>query len=174
MHLDNSPEGSNGIMFLPFLCGAGYPDWIPEAKGVFAGLKASNNKSDLIRAVMEGITFESRDMFESMKKSGIEFKSLTITGGATNSSIWRQIIADLFNMEIKYLKIADVALMGAIILAGVGAGVYSDTLEGKDKVTKSFNIIEPVSENVKKYDRLYNVYREMCNLFGDSGIYNKL
>ncbi len=73
-HINNSAPGSNGVMFMPFLIGSGYPYWNSEAKGSFMGIKFSNTKSDMIRSVMEGITLESKDMYEKMKENNIEIK----------------------------------------------------------------------------------------------------
>ncbi len=59
-HVNNSAPGSNGVMFMPYLIGSGYPYWNFEAKGSFMGLKFSNTKSDMVRSVMEGITLEKQ------------------------------------------------------------------------------------------------------------------
>lgn len=173
-HVQKSPVGSNGIVFMPFLSGSGYPYWNSEAKGLFAGLKFSHTKGDMIRSVMEGITLESKDMYETMKKTGVVIKSLAITGGATKSATWRQVIADMFNVEIKRLKVPDATIVGAAILAGVGVGVFGDAVEGVKKLVKYTGAIKPIPENAEKYDKVYEVYKNMYNVFNENRVYAQL
>ena len=173
-HLQKSPAGANGVVFMPFLIGSGYPYWNSEAKGLFAGLKFSNTKSDMIRSVMEGITMESKDMYETMKSSGVVIKSLAITGGATKSATWRQIIADMFNVEIKRLKVSDATILGAAVLAGVGAGLFASAEEGVAQLVHFTDKIQPIPENVAKYNAIYAVYKNIYNACNEKGIYTQL
>ena len=173
-HLLNSPVGSNGIVFMPFLSGSGYPCWNSEAKGIFAGLKFSNTKGDMLRSVMEGITLESKDMYETMKTTGVKISSLTINGGATKSPVWRQIIADMFNVEIRLLKVMDATNIGTAILAGVGSGLFKDAADGVARMVKFTGIIKPIDGNVVKYNKIYEIYKEIYNVFNGSGIFKKL
>ena len=173
-HLEKTPAGANGVIFMPFLMGSGYPYWNPEARGLFAGVSLSTTKSDLIRAVMEGITFESKDMYENMKKSGVNANCITIIGGATKSPVWRQIIADMFNVKVRRLKISDASIIGAAILAGVGAGLFQDPDEGVEKMVHFTDEVEPIAENVEKYDQIYQVYKKLYQVNNENGIYSDL
>ena len=173
-HINKSAPGSNGVMFMPFLTGSGYPYWNFEAKGSFMGLKFSNTKSDMIRSVMEGITLESKDMYEKMKENNIEIKSLAITGGATKSPAWRQMIADMFNVEVKQLKVEDATIVGAAILAGVGVKKFSDARAGVSKMVNYIDTIKPDSENAAKYQKVYEVYTSAYEAMNSSGMYKKL
>jgi xylulokinase len=173
-HINKSPVGANGVLFMPFLMGSGYPYWDSEAKGLFAGLKFSNTKSDLIRAVMEGITLESKDMYETIKASGVVIKSLAITGGATKSAAWRQIIADMFNAEIRRLKVSDATIIGAAVLAGVGAQIFKDAAQGVAKMVSYTDVIKPISENVVKYDEIYQIYRNLYEALAQKYVYRQL
>jgi xylulokinase len=173
-HINKSPVGANGVIFMPFLVGSGYPYWNSEAKGIFAGMTFANTKSDLLRSVMEGITLESKDMYETMRESGVELKSLAITGGATKSAAWRQIMADMFNVEIKRLKVSDATIIGAAILAGVGAGIFGDVVEGVEKIVSYTDVIKPIPENVEKYNKIHKVYRNMYNALNNSSVFSQL
>ncbi len=173
-HIEASEPGSNGIVFLPYLIGAGYPTWNPETKGVFAGLKFSNTKSDMIRSVMEGITLEAKDMYEAMKSSDVEIHSLTITGGATKSPAWRQIIADMFDSEIKILEVPDATLIGAGILGAVGAGIYSSPAEAVANMVRVESTLQPIKENVERYNQVYQVYRSLYQTLINEGVFTQL
>jgi len=172
--INKSAPGANGIVFLPYLIGAGYPSWNPETKGVFAGIKFSNTKADMLRAVMEGITLEAKDMYEAMKTSDVKIRSLTITGGATKSPAWRQIIADMFDAEIKILKVPDATIIGAGILGAVGAGLYTTPKEAVEHMVHVTSTLKPIAANVKRYNDVYQVYRALyTSLIGD-GVFTKL
>lgn len=158
---------------MPYLCGSGYPYWNPDAKGIFAGITFAHNKSDMIRSVMEGITLESKDMYETMKKSGVVLKQLAITGGATKSAAWRQIIADMFGLPIRKLEIADATIVGAAVIAGVGAGWFADVGQGVNTMVRYTDTIEPIPENVQKYKALYEIYKNIYTTLNANGIYDQ-
>lgn len=173
LHIKKSPVGSKGIIFMPYLCGSGYPYWNPDAKGIFAGITFAHSKSDMIRSVMEGITMESKDMYETMKKSGVELKQLAITGGATKSAAWRQVIADMFGVPIRKLEIPDATIVGAAVIAGVGAGWFADVSEGVKTMVRYTDTIEPIAENVEKYNELYEIYKNLYVTLSSNGVYDQ-
>jgi xylulokinase len=161
--MDKSPPGANGLVFLPYLSGAGYPYWDPSASGLFAGLRFSHMPGDLIRAVMEGVTLESFDMYQKMKAAGVAINSLTVTGGAMECPGWRQAIADIFGVPITPLKVPNATLVGAAIFAGVGAGVFRDVTEGVERMVRFEEPVLPVCANAEVYRRRYETYTHMSN-----------
>jgi xylulokinase len=171
-HIQHSQVGSNGLIFMPYLTGSGYPYWNPQAKGCFLGLNFDNNRSDMVRSVMEGITLESKDMYEKMKATGVTMNRLSITGGATKSEAWRQIIADMFGIEINVLKVPDATIVGAAILGGVGAGIFEDVPEGVDKLVNFVETIQPIEENVKRYNEAYDVYSKTYAALNSGGVFS--
>lgn len=173
-HVADTPPGSNGVVFMPYLIGSGYPYWNPEAKGSFLGLKFSNTRSDMFRAVMEGVTLESKDMYETMKANNVEIKSLAITGGATKSPAWRQMIADMFDVEVKQLKIGDATIVGVAILAGVGVGVFPDARAGVEKMVGFTETVHPNPGNVAVYNKSYQVYTAAYQALQSQGVFKML
>ncbi len=169
--MDTSPPGARGIVFLPFLSGAGYPHWDPSASGTFTGLRFSHTPADLIRAVMEGITLESFDMYQNMKKAGVVITSLTVTGGATECPAWRQAIADIFEVEIHPLKVPNATLVGAAIFAGIGAGVFRDVPDGVAKTVRFADPVMPKPENVDVYRKRYETYTHLCSAVTSRGAF---
>lgn len=160
--METSPAGAHGIVFLPYLSGAGYPHWDPSASGMFAGLRFSHTPADLIRAVMEGITLESFDMYQNMKKAGVVITSLAVTGGATECPAWRQAIADIFGLPITPLKVPNATLVGAAIFAGIGAGLFRDVADGVAKMVGLEAPVEPIPENREVYQKRYETYKHLC------------
>jgi len=117
-----SSIGSNGIIFLPYLSGerCPYPD--PDARGVFYGLSLLSNKGDMARAVMEGVTFGLYQMYELILNTNpdLEIKEVILSGGGANSKLWKQIVADIFNLPVKILAgAAEGGAYGGALVAGI-------------------------------------------------------
>ncbi|MDR2171517.1 MAG: hypothetical protein LBP59_15350 [Planctomycetaceae bacterium] len=172
--LKQSKPGSHGLLFLPFLSGAGYPQWDAMAQGTFAGLRFVHTRADMIRAVLEGVTIESFDMYQGMKRANVEIDSLAVTGGATASPIWKQTIADVFGIEIKPLKVPNATLVATAIFAGTGAGIYKDLKEGVTKTVKYENPIKPIPENTKLFRKIYETYKNLINSLQQNNIFTQL
>lgn len=170
-HINNSPLGSGGVIFMPYLVGSGYPNWDMLAKGLFTGITFNTTKSHMVRAVMEGITLESKDMYEKLKESEIEINQLSIIGGATKSKAWRQMIADMFNVEVKTLKTSHSTIIGACILAGVGIGLFEDTNEGVNEMVKYEDKVTPIKENVEKYNDIYKKYKKIYKAMSKENLF---
>jgi xylulokinase len=116
--------GCEGLIFLPYLTGerTPYPD--PNARGVFFGLTLRHGKAHMTRAVLEGVSYGLLDSLELMRALGLSIEQVRASGGGARSSLWRQILADVFNAEIVTVNVTEGAAYGAALLAGVGAEVY--------------------------------------------------
>lgn len=125
----NVPAGCEGLIFLPYLTGerTPYPD--PNARGVFFGLTLRHGRSHMTRSVLEGVSYGLLDSLELMRGLGLNIEQVRVSGGGTRSSLWRQILADAFNVEIVTVSVTEGAAYGAALLAGVGAGVWADVAE---------------------------------------------
>ncbi len=161
-HLNASPVGARGIQFMPYLMGAGYPHWNLDMEGSFLGMRLSTTKSDLIRGVMEGITLESKDMYEGIKQLGIEISQLSIIGGATKSKAWRQMIADMLGVPVRTLETSDAPAVGACILAGYGAGLFDSLESGVSNMVRFRETLQPIEENVAMYKQKYHSFKSIC------------
>jgi xylulokinase len=121
-----APAGSNGLTFLPYLTGERTPHNDPEARAAFAGLTLPHGRAEIVRSVLEGVTFGLRDGLELMRGLGVAPREIRASGGGARSAFWRQMLADVFGCRIACVNVADGAAYGAALLAGVGAGVWSD------------------------------------------------
>ena len=120
------PPGANGLLFVPLSGGhvAG------NTSGGFLNLALSHTREDMARAVMEGITCELRWAIEEIQGHSVEVKQLTMVGGAAQSPIWPQIVADVTGVPVTVPVERQAAALGAAILAGVGAGCFPDAAAG--------------------------------------------
>ncbi len=158
---EKSPIGANRLIYLPYLMGERTPHLDPNARGVFFGLSAMHEKRDLIRAVMEGVSYSLRDCLEIFREMGVEVGEMTVCGGGGNSPLWRSMLADLYNCPISITKSKEGPALGAAILAMVGTGAYSSVSEACKAIVKTKESCVPDSKNSAQYDKYYAIYRKL-------------
>jgi xylulokinase len=120
------PPGADGLIMLPHLMGAGSPEFNPEAKGVFAGIKMGMTKAHFTRAILESVVCMIHRNIQIMKDQGIIIRDIHVLGGGSKSKLWVQILADMTGIPVQTLMISDNAATGAALLAGVGTGLFAD------------------------------------------------
>jgi xylulokinase len=156
------PPGSEGLLFLPYLTGERTPHPDPLARGAFVGLTVRHTQAHLTRSVLEGVAFGLRDSFELMKSAGLtEIKQVRVSGGGAKSPLWRQILADVLNVELVTVNTTEGAAYGAALLAGVGAGAWADVDTACEASVKVTGSTSPQPETVAKYESFYNLYCEL-------------
>ena len=127
----------------------------------FLGLRNTHTKADMIRAVMEGITLEARHILESMMSAGVVMDEvITVTGGASKSTAWCQILADIMGRRIRTLGVADAAVLGAAGMAAVGAGLFKDLEECVATMVRFSDVYEPIEANVAAYNKTFQAYKD--------------
>jgi len=155
------PIGANRLIFLPYLMGERSPILDPNARGVFFGLSAIHNKYDMLRAVMEGVIYALRQSLDVLRDMGIVFNQIYATGGGGTSSLWRQMIADIFELPVTTIQNREGPALGAAIMAGVGAGIYPSVSEACEKLIKVNPAQNPIPENSKKYADFYKLFTDI-------------
>jgi xylulokinase len=116
------PLGANGLIFLPYLVGERTPLMDSHARGAFLGLTLSHGQAELVRAVMEGVTFSLYEAFLVLLEAGIQPERIIISGGGARSRLWQQIVADVFGLPVMRLRVNEASALGAALLAGAGSG----------------------------------------------------
>lgn len=158
---DISPA-SEGLLFLPYLTGERTPHPDPLARGAFVGLTVRHDLPHMTRAVLEGVAFGLRDSFELMKEAGLSaIEQVRVSGGGARSALWRQILADVFDSELATVNTTEGAAYGAALLAGVGAGVWSDVDSACASTIRITGSTAPNPETVEIYNRMYAHYRAL-------------
>ena len=158
---EQSPIGCNRLLYLPYLMGERTPHLDPDCRGVFFGLSAIHTKRDLLRAVMEGVTYSQRDSVEILRGMGVELREMLACGGGGTSPLWRQRLADTYNGPVKTVKSKEGPALGVAILAGVGVGLYPSVQEACQAMIQLNPAQEPIPENVPQYEAFYQVYKSL-------------
>ena len=158
---DTVPIGANRLLYLPYLMGERTPHLDPDARGVFFGLSAMHTKKDMLRAVMEGVSYSLRDCVEVFKQMNVSVSDMMACGGGGSSPIWRQMLADLYGCPVKTASSKEGPALGVAILAGVGAGLYSSVPEACREVIKTDKIQQPIAEHIPEYEKCYQLYTEI-------------
>jgi len=154
------PAGSDGLLFLPYLTGERTPHPDPLARGAFVGLTVRHSQPHLTRAVLEGVAFGLRDSFELMKAAGLPaIRQVRVSGGGARSPLWRQILADVLDVELVTVNTSEGAAYGAALLAGVGAGLWPDGETACRETVRVTGSTTPDAGAAAVYEKAYGLYR---------------
>ena len=153
--------GSDGVVFLPYMSGERSPIWNPDAKGVFYGLDFSKTKGHFIRSAMEGVAYSLKHNLEVAEKAGAKSDVLRAMGGSANSLLWTQIKSDITGKPIVVPSSDTATTLGAVILAGVGIGMYESFEEAVEMTVEIKRTHEPNPENAEVYQKNYETYRKL-------------
>ena len=162
------PVGANRLLFLPYLMGERSPLLNPDARGVFFGLSGIHTKRDMIRAVMEGVSYSQRECLDVLAEMGVSFKEMLATGGGGKSLFWRQMLADNYNCPVTTVQNQEGPALGAAILAGVGTGLYDSVPDACRKILKFNQPQQPDTDMVKAYTPYYELYKKVYNSLKDN------
>lgn len=161
--VDQSPIGSQGVIFHPFLLGERAPFVNSSSRAGFFGIHANTTENDLLRAIYEGIALSSRDCYEQVSA---ELNKITLVGGGSQSRIWCQTLADAVGCKMQVPSGTQFGALGAAIAGGVGIGVYDDYHSALEQCLKIEQVYEPSLKNSRKYDDLYRLYSDLISHMG--------
>ena len=121
---------SGGVVFVPALTGLGAPHWDPDARGAIVGITRGTTRAHLVRATLEAIAFEVRDVVDVMTRdAGVELPELSVDGGAAANNLLCELQAAQLQVPVRRPQVAETTALGAAFLAGLATGVWSDTDE---------------------------------------------
>ncbi len=155
------PVGANRLLFLPYLMGERSPLLDENSRGVFFGLSAIHTKYDLLRAVMEGVTYSQRQCLDVLRGMGVVSTEMLACGGGGSSPLWRQMLADVYGCPVKTVVSKEGPALGAAILAGVGAGLYPSVQDACHAMIRTNPAQQPDPEASARYEPFYQLYRSL-------------
>lgn len=155
--IEQSPPGARGVLFLPYLLGERAPHWNPNAKGCFLGITMAHKREDLLRAVMEGISYNLSTILRIFDRH-VSIEEMIVIGGGAKGAVWRQMLADIYQRPVlKPNFLEEATSLGAVVIGGVGVGEFKDF----DVIGKFLTIEdrhEPNPANREIYEKTYRVF----------------
>lgn len=158
-----TPIGANRLIYLPYLNGERTPHLDANCRGVFFGLSSMHTKADMVRAVMEGISYSLTDCNDILKEMGVQVTEMMACGGGAKNGVQRQMMADMYNCDVKTVTATEGPALGVAILAGVGAGLYDSVEDACRKMihTDPEKECHPDTAATKEYDKYHQIYKRL-------------
>jgi xylulokinase len=151
--------GAQGLFWLPYLMGERTPHLDPIARGGWIGLTAKHTRADLIRALIEGVSYSQRDCLDIIQQLGVAAESVRVSGGGGKSAFWRQVLASILEKPVVTLETQEGSAHGAALLALVGTGAYASVPEVCRSVIRETGSVAPRAKESEFYQNGHSVYR---------------
>ena len=155
------PPGSRGLLFTPYLVGERTPHADAVIRASFIGLDGAHTRTDLARAVMEGITFSLHESICLFREAGKTVDRIVSIGGGAKNDVWLQMQADVFNAEVIRLKSEQGPALGAAMLAAYGCGWFASLEACADRFVAADRSFFPQPDAVRVYSELFSVYKQV-------------
>ncbi|GMG96948.1 glycerol kinase GlpK [Tepidimicrobium xylanilyticum] len=152
-------KDNNGVYLVPAFVGLGAPYWDMYARGTIVGLTRGANRNHIIRAALESIAYQTRDVLEAMQEdSGIDLQALRVDGGAVANDFLMQFQSDILGVPVHRPEVIETTALGAAYLAGLAVGFWSN----KDEISKRWNVnrVFEAEMDEKERERLYRGWKK--------------
>jgi xylulokinase len=156
-----SPAGSQGLFWLPYLMGERTPHLDATCRGGWVGLTAKHKRADLIRAVMEGVSYSQMDCLSIIEQMGVAITKVRLSGGGARSALWRQMFADVFDKPVATLATQEGSAYGAGLLSMVGTGGFGSVAEACHAVIRETDSVRPDEGSAAQYAKGYRVFQSL-------------
>jgi xylulokinase len=156
-----APAGSQGLYWLPYLMGERTPHLDACARGGWIGLTAKHKRADMIRSLIEGVSYSQKDCLDIIEQIGVSLDSVRASGGGARSPFWRQMLADVFDKRVVTLQTQEGSAYGAALLALVGTGVYQSVPEVSKAAIREVDSISPQADAARIYAQGHVVYQSL-------------
>lgn len=158
------PPGSDGLIFHPFLTGERAPLWNANARGSFFGISLHHKKEHMVRAVLEGITYNLYSVLLILEELTGEQEQIQATGGFARSAMWRQLLADVFNKQVVVPKSYESSCLGAVVLGMLAMGDIND-FNIVSNLVGTTHVHEPNVERTAIYRDILPIYNRLTKQF---------
>ena len=154
-----APAASHGLFWLPYLMGERTPHLDATARGGWIGLTAKHTRAELIRSLLEGVSYSQKDCLDIIEGMGVPLARVRLSGGGARSQFWRQIFADVFDKRVVTLETQEGSAYGAALLALAGTSPYGSVPEVCAAAIHEVDFVEP--KNAPVYAQGHAVYQSL-------------
>lgn len=159
--IEHIPERPSSLLILPHFAGSGTPYLDENSRGAILGLTLGSSRFDILRAILESLSFEMRLNVELLEEFGIAVSDFRATGGGARSAVWLKMKADILRKPFFTLETGEAVALGTAILAGLGSGWFKSCEEGMKSMVRIKEKILPSREDL--YEKHYRIYRKVYN-----------
>jgi len=160
--------GMTSVKFYPYLCGgSSAPHWNPDATGAFLRLRDRHGPECMARAVVEGVSLETRRIVEPLAASGLGAAEVRTTGGGAMVGAWNRVLADVLGVPVAVPSHLDAAM-----LAAAGAGAHPSVAAASAAMARAERRIDPDPDRHALYDDLYGRYRDVREVLERHEVYS--
>ena len=151
----------SGLLILPYFAGSGTLENDPTATGAIVGLTFDTQREDLVKAILEGITYEQALCLRYLQERDVPVRELNAVGGGARSAIWLQMKADIIGLPIHQIRVSEAASLGAALLAGWGSGLYPTLEAGVKRVVSVETTFTAYEEQTAYYQDRLDLYAQL-------------
>ena len=155
----SAEPGSQGLFWLPYLMGERTPHLDATARATWVGLTAKHTRADLIRSVIEGVSFSQKDGLDIIEGMGVPVSAVRVSGGGARSPFWRQLLADILNKPVVTLDTQEGSAYGAALLGMVGTRAFRSVEEACHATIREVGRTEPRPEQAARYGEAHKTYQ---------------
>jgi xylulokinase len=155
------PQGPSGVMVLPHFAPTGPPAFISDSTGLVAGVRLETSRGEILKGILEGITFHLKECVDSLPPTGIEIADYRVAGGGSKSDQWVQLCADILGRRFVRPVVSEAGALGAAIIAGVGHGLYPSFESGVEAMVRLEREFAPDRQQHRRYAEWYELYRQL-------------
>jgi xylulokinase len=156
-----APAGAQGLFWLPYLMGERTPHLDATARGGWIGLTNSHRRADLIRAVIEGVSYSQLDCLEIIESLGVPVNSVRVSGGGAQSPFWRGLLASILAKRVVTLETQEGSAYGAALLALAGTGEYTSVPEVCRAAIRETESVSPNAADAAFYAKAHRLYQAL-------------
>lgn len=156
--LAEMPHGPSGIVVLPHFAPTGPPAFISDSTGLIAGVRLETSRGEILKGILEGITFYLKECVDLLPPTGIEITDYRVAGGGSRSDLWVQLSADILGRRFVRPAITEAGALGAALIAGVGCGLYPSFETAVETMVRLEREFEPDLDRHSDYRDWYELY----------------
>lgn len=154
------PSEPTSLLVLPYFEATGPPHFVSDAAGVIAGLKLTTTRGEILKAIMEGVSFYFIASVAALTEMEIDTSEFIATGGGARSDSWLQIQADVFGIPFVRPRITECSTLGAAMLAGIATGVFSSPAQAVSALVQRERVFEPDIARHQRYSEKLGAYQQ--------------
>lgn len=154
-------DGPTDLFVVPHFTSTGTPYMDPDPTGAIIGLNLKTKREEIIKAILEGITYEVKLNLKLLRQAGVRVTEIRAIGGGAKSERWLQLKADMFNTPVVRLAVTEAACLGVALSAGVAVGEYRSLAEAVTRIVKPDRVFSPRPKIARLYDEKLSTYEKL-------------